>query len=115
MITAVPVIEVHCFVISESDQVGVQSLEILKVRAVLEERLKQEGIVSSRSPKPDKGKKRLKPVNGRLMTYDDAIDVRATRFSNGHASSLSSSNLSQIVSAKPNKPKLIYVSEYKWC
>ena len=44
------------------------------------------------------------------MTYDDsdgdAIDVGTTRFSNGHASSLSSSKLSQIVSAKPNKPKV---------
>ena len=44
------------------------------------------------------------------MTYDDfdgdAIDVGATRFSNGHASSLSSNKLSQIVSAKPNKPKV---------
>ena len=48
----------------KSDQVGVQSLEILEVKAVLEERLKQEGIVSSRAPKPDKAKKRLKPVNG---------------------------------------------------
>ena len=38
---------------------------------------------------------------------DDAIDLGATRFSNGHASSLSPSNLSQIVSAKPSKPKVI--------
>ena len=37
---------------------------------------------------------------------DDAIDVGATRFSNGHASSLSTSKLSQIVSAKTNKPKV---------
>nr|XP_023917225.1 70 kDa peptidyl-prolyl isomerase-like [Quercus suber]POF04666.1 peptidyl-prolyl cis-trans isomerase fkbp65 [Quercus suber] len=35
----------------------------------------------------------------------------ATRFSNGHASSLSTSKLSQIVSAKTNKPK---VSEFTW-
>ena len=44
------------------------------------------------------------------MTYDDfdddAIDVGATRFSSGHASSLSTSKLSQIVSAKTNKPKV---------
>ena len=44
------------------------------------------------------------------MTYDDfdddAIDVGATRFSNGHASSLSPSKLSQVVPAKTNKPKV---------
>ncbi|KAK7859225.1 something about silencing protein 10, partial [Quercus suber] len=95
----------------QSDQVGVQSMEMLKVRAALEERLKQEGILSSRASKSDKAQKRLKPVNGRLVTYDDfdddAIDVGATRFSNGHASSLSTSKLSQIVSAKTNKPKVV--------
>ncbi|KAL0008026.1 hypothetical protein SO802_009528 [Lithocarpus litseifolius] len=46
------------------DQVGVQSMEMLKVRASLEERLKQEGILSSRASKSDKAQKRLKPVNG---------------------------------------------------
>ena len=44
------------------------------------------------------------------MTYDDfdddALDMGLTRFSKGHASSLSSSKLSQIVSAKTNKPKV---------
>jgi hypothetical protein len=39
-------------------------MAMLKVRADLEERLKQEGILSSRAPKPDKAQKRLKPVNG---------------------------------------------------
>ena len=37
---------------------------------------------------------------------DDAIDMGATRFSNGHASSLSTSKFSQIVFAKTNKPKV---------
>ncbi|KAL4614755.1 hypothetical protein ACB092_07G076100 [Castanea dentata] len=85
-------------------------MEMLKVRDALEERLKQEGILSSRASKSDKAQKRLKPVNGRLVTYDDfdddAIDMGASRFSNGHASSLSRSKLSQIVSAKTNKPKV---------
>ena len=44
------------------------------------------------------------------MTYDDfdddTIDVAATRFSNGRASSLSTSKFSQIVFAKTNKPKV---------
>ena len=113
-------------------------MEMLKVRAALEERLKQECILSSRASKSDKAQKRLKPVNGyffckalqclllseifstnllelewdrRLVTYDDfdddSIHMGATSFSNGHAGSLSTSELSQIVSAKPNKPKVI--------
>ena len=48
----------------QSDQVSVQSMEMLKVRASLEERLKQEGILSFRASKSDKAQKRLKPVNG---------------------------------------------------
>ncbi|GLT53881.1 hypothetical protein SLA2020_271190 [Shorea laevis] len=95
-----------------SDRVGGQSMEMFKVRAALEERLKQKGIFSSITPKPDKAQRHLKPVNGQLVTYDDfdddAIDIAgATRFSNGHASSLSSSKLSQIVAAKPSKPKVV--------
>ncbi|KAK9997486.1 hypothetical protein SO802_022172 [Lithocarpus litseifolius] len=47
----------------------------------------------------------------RLVTYDDfdddSINMRATSFSNGHAGSLSTSKLSQIVSAKLNKPKVV--------
>lgn len=121
----------------QSDQVGGQSMEMLKVRASLEERLKQKGFLSSIVPKPNKAQKHLKPVNGysfsprlydlllshivrtnsmklvwnrQLVTYndfdDDALDVGATRFGNDPASSLSSSKLSQIVAAKPNKPKV---------
>nr|POF04663.1 alanine aminotransferase 1, mitochondrial [Quercus suber] len=48
----------------QSDQVGVQSMDMLKVRVALEERLKQEGILSSRASKSDKVQKHLKPVNG---------------------------------------------------
>lgn len=49
--------------------------------------------------------------NSQLVTYDDFDDdamnvAGATRFSNGHASSLSSSKLSQIVAARPSKPKV---------
>ncbi|KAF5452568.1 hypothetical protein F2P56_027548 [Juglans regia] len=95
----------------QSEQVGGQSMEMLKVRAALEERLKQKGFLSSIVPKPNKAQKHLKPVNGQLVTYndfdDDAIDVGSTRFVNDPASSLSSSKLSHIVAAKQNKPKVV--------
>ncbi|MBA0726886.1 hypothetical protein Golax_002682, partial [Gossypium laxum] len=95
-----------------NDQVGVQSREMLKVRAALEEKLKQKGIFSSNIQKPDKTKKHRKPVNGQLETYDDfvddAMDVEGSAhgLSNGHASS-NHSNISKLITAKQNKSKVI--------
>ena len=40
---------------------------MLKIRAALEEKLKQKGVFSSIAPKPDIAKKRLKPVNGYVL------------------------------------------------
>ncbi|GMI78914.1 EMBRYO DEFECTIVE 2777, Thallo [Hibiscus trionum] len=96
----------------ENDQVGLQSREMLKVRAALEEKLKQKGIFSSNTQKPDKTKKHRKPVNGQLETYDDfaddAMDVEgsAPGLSNGNASS-KHSNMSKLITAKQNKSKVI--------
>ncbi|TXG73599.1 hypothetical protein EZV62_002178 [Acer yangbiense] len=96
----------------QNDQVGVQSLEMLKIRAALEEKLKQKGVFSSIAPKPDIAKKRLKPVNGQLETHDDfdddAMDVERSTLglSNGHVSSSCSSKLSQFATARPNKAKV---------
>ncbi|TXG72718.1 hypothetical protein EZV62_001297 [Acer yangbiense] len=97
----------------QNDPVGVQSLEMLKIRAALEEKLKQKGVFSSIAPKPDIAKKRLKPVNGQLETHDDfdddAMDIeRGTLgLSNAHVSSTRSSKLSQLATARPNKIKVI--------
>ncbi|PPD90668.1 hypothetical protein GOBAR_DD12407 [Gossypium barbadense] len=96
----------------ENDQVGVQSREMLKVRAALEEKLKQKGIFSSNIQKPDKTKKHRKPVNGQLETYDDfvddAMDVEGSAHGlrNGLASS-NHSNISKLITAKQNKSKVI--------
>ncbi|KAL9437151.1 hypothetical protein AB3S75_023069 [Citrus x aurantiifolia] len=97
----------------QNDQVGVQSMEMLKVRAALEEKLKQKGVFRSIAPMPGKRKKHLKPVNGQLETFDD-FDDDATGFergtvgmSNGHVSSLRSSKISQLVPAQPSKPKVV--------
>lgn len=47
----------------QHDQVGFQSTEMLKLRAALEEKLKQKRGLNSLLLKPDKSKKQLKPVN----------------------------------------------------
>lgn len=40
---------------------------MLKVRAALEDKLKQKGVFSSITPKPDRAQKRLQPVNRYLF------------------------------------------------
>ncbi|XVE90001.1 hypothetical protein DITRI_Ditri20bG0041500 [Diplodiscus trichospermus] len=102
---------------SNHDNKGVklkrESREMLKVRAALEEKLKQKGAFSSNIQKPDKNKKHVKPVNGQLETYDDfaddAMDVEggAHGLSNGHASSRHSNKISQLITSKQNKPKVV--------
>jgi U3 small nucleolar RNA-associated protein 3 len=53
----------------QNDEVGVQSMEMLKVRAALEEKLKQKGAFSSFSSKPDKAQKHRRPVNGYFYCF----------------------------------------------
>ncbi|KAG6408427.1 hypothetical protein SASPL_131438 [Salvia splendens] len=55
-------------------QVGPQSMEMLKIRASLEEKLKQQGVFSSMAPKAAKSSKNQQPVNRQLETFDDFID-----------------------------------------
>lgn len=88
---------------------GVQSLEMLKVRAALEEKLKQRGIFGSISSSHDKVHKRLQPLNGELETMDD-FDDDATGLgkgmSKGHATSMISSKPSQLVN-QVKKTKIV--------
>ncbi|KAI5678344.1 hypothetical protein M9H77_09294 [Catharanthus roseus] len=83
-------------------QVGLQSMEMLKVRAALEEKLKQKGVFSSMAKKHDGAKKRLLPVNRQLETLDDFDDDARE-----DASSLRPCKLSKIVTPVANKVKVI--------
>ncbi|KAK7362695.1 hypothetical protein VNO77_04815 [Canavalia gladiata] len=88
----------------QKDHIGVQSLEMLKVRASLEEKLKQKGLYSSIAPKPSNAVKRSRPANGQLETYDDFDDVVDTK---GEARGLGASKVSQFLNANMKKPKVV--------
>ncbi|WCJ27031.1 Sas10/U3 ribonucleoprotein (Utp) family protein [Euphorbia peplus] len=91
----------------KNDQVGVQSMEMLKVRATLDEKLKQRGVFSSSTQKIDKAPKHSKSVNGQLEAYDDFNDDAIDGLSNGDKGLLGSTKLRHLVSAKSKKPKVI--------
>lgn len=98
----------------QDDQVGVESMKMFRVRAALEEKLKQKGVFSSITPQVDKARKLRKPLNRQLETYDDFdddtanVEVPTRRLVDANASSRSSSKLSQlIIAANPNKRKVI--------
>lgn len=51
----------------ENEKRGLQSVEMLKVRAALEEKLKQKGVFNIKASKTDGIKKNAKPLNGYLL------------------------------------------------
>ncbi|WVZ26128.1 hypothetical protein V8G54_004672 [Vigna mungo] len=90
----------------QKDHIAAQSLEMLKVRASLEEKLKKKGLYVA--PKPTDGVKRSRPVNGQLETYDDFNDdtedvTREGRLINGS----SYKKVSQFLNANMKKPKVV--------
>lgn len=97
----------------QEDQVGLQSLEMMKLREHLEEKLKQKGLYGSSVSKANGTQKRpSQPLNRRLETldgFDDEImdkEAAGKSSTNGHASSLHSAKLSQLV-VKANRPKFV--------
>ncbi|CAL1353426.1 unnamed protein product [Linum trigynum] len=67
----------------KNDEVGVESTEMLRIRAALEEKLKQKGVFSFVASEEDKVKKKHKQANSRLETCDD-FDDDAVDLKNGH-------------------------------
>ncbi|XP_050376984.1 protein THALLO [Argentina anserina] len=93
----------------QKEEVGLQSMKMLKLRAALEENLKQKGVIKSINPRTDKPQKHLKPLNGKLESYDDFDDdpVKAEGSNVGHANSFSGSKVSRLVAANRHKSKII--------
>ncbi|XP_058072404.1 protein THALLO isoform X2 [Magnolia sinica] len=98
----------------QNDQVGLQSMEMLKVRERLEEKLKQKGLYGSVGKKNDRIRTHPLQLTSRpLETLDDfddeVIDKAASHQASnkGDSSSLHLNKLSQLVSVKVKKPKLV--------
>nr|XP_043632540.1 something about silencing protein 10 [Erigeron canadensis] len=87
----------------QNEQLGVQSVEMLKLRAALEEKLKQKGVFNLEASKTNGVKRTAKLFNGKLEARDDfdddAFDVEGSQ-------NKSSNKLSQLVTQK-KKPRVI--------
>ncbi|KAG9147364.1 hypothetical protein Leryth_019514 [Lithospermum erythrorhizon] len=85
----------------QDTKVGIQSMEMLKVRAANEERLKKKGVFSSLAQRDDKLKRSRQLINGQLETMDDfdddelGVDARA-----------GSINVSRLVNPQMKKQKM---------
>ncbi|XP_010526427.1 PREDICTED: something about silencing protein 10 [Tarenaya hassleriana] len=89
----------------QTAQVDFQSEEMLRLRAALEQKLKNKGALGSAISKPDKAQKRLKLANGKLETFDDYVDDD-TDNNKDDSRGLTSNIVSQLVSAK-RKSKVV--------
>ncbi|OIS96530.1 PREDICTED: something about silencing protein 10 [Nicotiana attenuata] len=89
----------------QDDQVGIQSREMLKVRADLEEKWKQTGVLGSIARKHEKQNKRLRLLNGQLATPDDFDDDAMVAGDDREIRSLN--KLSRLVTPQVARPKVI--------
>ncbi|XP_011656740.1 something about silencing protein 10 isoform X2 [Cucumis sativus] len=89
------------------DQMSAQSMEMLKVRALLEEKLKQKNFTLI-EPKQSGAKKHLQPINRKLEAYNDFNDETDTQAAKrkGPDNSAKAADLKRLVSTKL-KPKVI--------
>ncbi|KAL3621642.1 hypothetical protein CASFOL_036554 [Castilleja foliolosa] len=88
---------------NQDKQVGSQSMEMLKTRAFLEEKLKQKGLLSSTAPMNGKIREHGQPMNRQLETLDDFVDeaMEIDGLANGR------NKISQQLTQRPNKRKVI--------
>ncbi|KAJ0976082.1 hypothetical protein J5N97_018047 [Dioscorea zingiberensis] len=95
--------------VNQKDQVfqgiGLQSMEMLKVRADLEAKLKQKGLYDLKNSKNGSNQKNSsKPVNKHLETQDDFDDEVQPVVNSGKQGV---SKLSKLIPNKGNKPKFV--------
>ncbi|KAL6578178.1 hypothetical protein OROMI_010506 [Orobanche minor] len=101
--------EVQCK--HQDKQVGSQSMEMLKIRASLDEKVKQKCVFSSIDTKNGRTIKHVQPVNRQLETLDDfvdeamGIDALANGRSNGDAGLSHTNRTSQQPVIRHNKRK----------
>ncbi|XP_047316606.1 something about silencing protein 10 isoform X2 [Impatiens glandulifera] len=92
----------------QNDQLGVQSQEMLKVRAALEEKLKHKGIINTIKQKDNKADRRLPLLNRKFETLDDFDDDTINPSENKvNSTSFQPSKLSRLVTSQFAKPKII--------
>ncbi|KAL6573444.1 hypothetical protein OROHE_001903 [Orobanche hederae] len=103
--------EVQCK--HQAKQVGSQSMEMLKIRASLDEKVKQKCVFSSIDTKNGRTIKHVQPVNRQLETLDDfvdeamGIDALANGRSNGDAGLSHTNRTSQQPVIRHNKRKIL--------
>ncbi|KAK6930478.1 Sas10 C-terminal domain [Dillenia turbinata] len=91
----------------QDDQLGLQSVEMLKVRAALEEKLRQKGVLNTAPSKSDKMRKKSHTLKGKLESFDDFDDDTADTERGSHALKKGPPKLSQLLSSKVTKPKAV--------
>ncbi|KAJ8551846.1 hypothetical protein K7X08_028289 [Anisodus acutangulus] len=89
----------------QDDQVGIQSMEMLKVRAALEEKLKHTGVLRSIARKHEKQNKRSRLLNGSFATPDDFDDDTIGAGDDRETQSIN--KLSRLVTPQVARPKVI--------
>ncbi|CAH2060658.1 unnamed protein product [Thlaspi arvense] len=85
----------------QNDKVDMQSEEMLKLRAALEGKLRNNGVFGSTVSKSDKAQKRQKLANRKLETFDDYVDD-----ADNSTPDVPADKLTKLVSTK-RKPKTI--------
>ncbi|KAK6116760.1 hypothetical protein DH2020_049493 [Rehmannia glutinosa] len=91
----------------QDKQMGSQSMEMLKVRASLEEKLKQKGVFGSVAPTSVGIREHVQPVNRQLETLDDFVDdaMEKDAHSDKISRQLIRSNKRKVISGDDDIPK----------
>ncbi|KAK6914499.1 hypothetical protein RJ641_021820 [Dillenia turbinata] len=90
----------------QNDQLGLQSVEMLKVMAALEEKLRKKSVLNTVASKSDKMRKKSHTLNGWNL-LDDFDDDTADTERGSRALKREPAKLSQLLAPKVTKPKVV--------